>query len=116
MRPDKARKTAAAKLGIELYKRYRNLVEASGADEINHAAIELGALFNDNIEFVVWALKTVGGLNPQAPEPVKIRPNIPVPAPEKVVIPVPPCQCPPLEPGIIGYRHMASCPHFEPKN
>lgn len=64
------RKAAAVRLGIELEKRYEALVLAKGEEEVTVAAVDLGELFNDNIEFVIWALKKVGGLNPPNPEPV----------------------------------------------
>jgi len=64
------RKAAAARLGIEFAARYERLALAVGEDEIQLRAIELGEIFNTNIEFVIWALKSLGGLNPPAPEPV----------------------------------------------
>lgn len=77
----RARKEASKRLGIELEQRYRRLVLASGdADEVTIAAVELGQLFNDNIEFVIWALKTYGGLNPPAPEQLKKDMSAPRPA------------------------------------
>lgn len=59
------RKEAAKRLGLELQQRYQNLVEANphDADEINTAAILLGALFNENIDFVINVLKDYGGLS-----------------------------------------------------
>jgi hypothetical protein len=64
----RARKEASRVLGIEMEKRFRALAEAVGEQEIGLAAIHLGALFNDNIEFVIWALKKQGGLEPKSPE------------------------------------------------
>lgn len=68
---NRARKMAAARLGIELGKRYEALVNARGDDETVKAAVDLGSLFNDNIAFVIWALKNQGGLDPSAPEPIR---------------------------------------------
>lgn len=73
----RARKQACRVLGIELQNRYRALVEAQGDDEIAAKAVELGKLFNDNIEFVIWALKKQGGLEPPNPEPIRTRPRLP---------------------------------------
>lgn len=129
MSVSRARKQAAAKLGGEIQMRYQRLVTAVGQDEIAIAATDLGMIFNDNVEFIIWALKTYGGLNPKPPERVK-RPA-PVPPPAANDLPVlsadlvkpsgkaakivpSACVCPPLEPGIIGPKHMASCPEFEP--
>lgn len=68
--PARKRKMAAARLGIEFEKRYERLALASGKGEIAMRAVELGQLFNDNIEFVIWALKSQGGLNPPNPQTV----------------------------------------------
>lgn len=65
------RKAAAARLGIEMEQRYGNLALARDRDEVAAAAVELGQLFNDNIEFMIWALKSVGGLNPPNPEQIR---------------------------------------------
>jgi hypothetical protein len=62
--PTLARKQAAAKLGVALHDRHQKLALAVGEDEISKAAVELGQVFNDNIEFIVWVLKHHGGLNP----------------------------------------------------
>lgn len=58
----RARREASKRLGLALMKDYRALVEASGPEEIQNAAIELGVTFRDNIEFVCWVLKEYGGL------------------------------------------------------
>lgn len=55
------RKEAAKRLGIALFVRYRKLIEAGSPEEINQAAMDLGACFNENIEFVIWVLKEFGG-------------------------------------------------------
>lgn len=118
------RKAAAARLGIEFQKRYERLAFAQGADEVTVAAVDLGQLFNDNAEFVIWALKKLGGLNPPNPEEIKkIRP--PTPANDLPTLPpaltgTPPaveekCTCPVLEHGIIGRdKHMTACPLYVP--
>jgi hypothetical protein len=58
----KARREAAKRLALELQKRYRGLVEASGESEVGTAALLLGDLFNQNIEFVINVLRDYGGL------------------------------------------------------
>lgn len=65
------RKAAAARLGIEFQRRYERLALAVGEDEISLRAVELGEIFNTNIEFVIWVLKEYGGLNPKRPEPIR---------------------------------------------
>lgn len=57
------RKAAAARLGIEFQKRYERLAFANGADEVTVAAVDLGTLFQDNIEFVINVLKAYGGMD-----------------------------------------------------
>lgn len=118
------RKEAAKRLGIEFQKRYERLAFANGADEVTVAAVDLGQLFNDNAEFVIWALKKLGGLNPPNPEEIKkIRP----PTPANDLPTLPPaltgtapaveakCTCPVLEAGIIGRdKHMTACPLYVP--
>lgn len=118
------RKAAAARLGIEFQKRYERLAFAQGADEVTVAAVDLGQLFNDNAEFVIWALKKLGGLNPPNPEEIKkIRP--PMPANDLPTLPPAltgatptveeKCTCPALEHGIIGRdKHMTACPLYVP--
>lgn len=58
----RARREASKRLGLALMKDYRALVEASGPEEIQNAAIELGNTFNSNIEFIINVLKTYGGM------------------------------------------------------
>lgn len=64
MNPTLARKQAAAKLGVAMQDRHQKLALAVGEEEIAQAAVELGKVFNDNIEFIIWVLKHHGGLNP----------------------------------------------------
>lgn len=78
MSASRDRKEASKRLGLELHKRYRELVEASSENEISQAAVVLGATFNQNIEFVIWILKEYGGLQ-QLPfeRPNKALPKTP---------------------------------------
>lgn len=120
---NKARKEASKRLGLKLMRDYRNLVEASGSDEIQAAAIELGNTFNTNVEFIINVLKAWGGMEVKF-EPLTTRtsnlPNIPAndePSLPDItalvnVVPLANCICTPLEPGIIGNKHMTSCPHY----
>ena len=71
MTPTLARKKAAANLGIALQQKHQALALAVGQDEITQAALDLGSLFNNNIEFVIWVLKHHGGLNPAPYVPVR---------------------------------------------
>lgn len=67
----KARKEASKRLALEMKKRYNRLVTAGNdPDEITVAAVDLGEIFNQNIEFILWVLGTFGGLEIPAPEPV----------------------------------------------
>ena len=77
MNPTLARKQASAKLGIALAARHQTLALAVGEDEISKAAVDLGSLFNDNIEFITWVLKHHGGLNPAPIEPRRSIPQMP---------------------------------------
>lgn len=123
------RKAAAKMLGIAIHQRYENLVNATGENEITVATVDMATTMYDNVEFIVWVLKTFGGLNPPPPETVKpinvSRPAPPAPANDLPILP--PvltgnieiyelhCTCPPLEAGIIGRdRHMTACPKYEP--
>ena len=65
------RRTAAARLGLEFQKRHRALALAVGEDEIAQAAVNLGSLFQDNIEFVINVLKAYGGMDQSAFQPTK---------------------------------------------
>lgn len=129
------RKEAAKRLGLELKKRYNALV-TSGNDpeEINLRAIELGALWNENVEFIIWALCTFGGLNPPAPEKKTntspAAPNFATEYPSETSAPLPDisklafdaptakaatagtCTCPDaLDANFAG--HMTSCPRYQ---
>ena len=123
MSVSKRRKAASLKLGGEMKKRLENLVLAVGQDEIAMRAVELGQVFNDNTEFIIWVLQTYGGGNPPPPEDASKRrkrpTENPLPKTPDALLPKPSpvkmeCTCEKLEPGIIGgNRHMASCPLFE---
>lgn len=73
-----ARKEAARVLGIALQVRYRKLLEASGDDETVIATANLAQCMYENIEFVIWALKSQGGMSPPPPE--QLRKITPVPS------------------------------------
>lgn len=123
----RARRDAAKVLAVALQTRYRRLLEAKGTDEnaIVVATADLAQCMYENIEFVIWALKSLGGMNPPPPEELRkvtssqppandprfAKPPVPV-----LESPVPDvCTCPPLEHGIIGRdRHMTSCPKYVP--
>lgn len=62
-----AKREAAKRLGIALQVRYRNMITASGEDEIAKAAVDLGQCFNDNIEAIIWFLRDYGGDKTQGP-------------------------------------------------
>lgn len=120
------RKEAAKHLGIAIHQRYENLVNAVGEDAVTMATVDLAQVMYDNVEFVIWALKKFGGLNPAPPEEIK-RPKMtkPVPANDLPTLPasvtgIAPvvaekCTCPVLDHGIIGRdKHATSCPQFIP--
>lgn len=114
------RKEASKQLGIALQAKYRALLEATGEKEVSLAAVNLGALFNQNIESIIWFLKEYGGVK-QMPLPRQNKRPAPPPAPANdlpttpAIFAKPACTCPPIEAGIIGgNRHMTACPQFEP--
>jgi len=123
MSASRERKAAAKNLGIALQAAYRKLIEANGQEEIETAAVNLGGIFNTNIEFVIWTLKEYGGvkqlpferLHAKKPMPVAAN-DRPLPVtPAVLLADTPACTCPPLEAGIIGRdRHMTACPQFVP--
>lgn len=111
----RSRRDAAKVLGIALQARYRRLLEASGDDETVVATADLAQAMYENIEFVIWALKTQGGMHPPPPEILRpiSAPTMIAPKFEKLLDL--PCNCLPLEHGIIGHdRHMTSCPKYVP--
>lgn len=70
------RKVASRVLAIALQADYRKMLSAVGNEEITAAAVNLGQTFNDNIEFIIWALKTYGGMHAPPPEPVRKMPRL----------------------------------------
>lgn len=62
------RKEASKRLGIALQAKYRALLEATGEHEISLAAMDCGQLFMDNVEFIIYVLKTHGGQWVRPPE------------------------------------------------
>jgi hypothetical protein len=78
MNERRARKEKAKRVGLALQAKYRALVEASGQDEIQSAAIILGDVFNQNIEFIINVLRDYGGLDvkwgPMTQGPEILRP------------------------------------------
>lgn len=71
------RKEASKRLGLALSKKYERLVTAgSDKDEITLAAIDLGNCFNENIEFVLWVLKTFGGMTVMPPTRISQKPAV----------------------------------------
>lgn len=121
----RSRRDAAKVLALALAVRYRKLLQATGEDEIVVATADLAQCMYENIEFIIWALKSIGGLNPPAPEELRKITPLQQPANDSRFVKPPPfvlqepvkdeCTCPPLEAGIIGRdRHMTSCPKFVP--
>lgn len=73
MSPARQRKEKAKRVGLDLQAKYRMLVEASGEDAIQTAAIVLGDCFNTHIEFIINVLKDYGGLTPKWEPMTKIE-------------------------------------------
>lgn len=73
----RARKEAAKRLGLALMQDYRALVEASGTDAVQTAAIKLGDTFNTNIEFIINVLKAYGGLDVSFEPLTRASPSLP---------------------------------------
>jgi hypothetical protein len=119
----RARRDAAGVLANVWQQRLRRMYEAQASgdeDEIVMAVANMSQVMYENIEFAIWALKTVAGQNPPPPEALRpITKHAPPPANDARFVKPPPvilnCTCPPLEAGIIGRdRHMTSCPLFQP--
>lgn len=112
----RSRRDAAKVLAVALQTRYRRLLEAAGEDETVVATADLAQCMYENIEFVIWALKSQGGMNPPPPEELRKITPIKTPAnDEKLPVIDLPCTCPPLEAGLLFRdRHMTSCPKFVP--
>jgi hypothetical protein len=128
----RARRDAAKVLAVALQTRYRRFLETADDQDANAiATADLAQCMYENIEFVMWALKTVGGMNPPPPEVLRRvtpqRTYSPANDPQFQKPPEPTlnetlaqaaldqCTCPPLEHGILFRdRHMTSCPKFVP--
>jgi hypothetical protein len=123
----RSRRDAAKTLAVALQTRLRRQYEAGlggDPDEIAVTTADLAQCMIENIEFVIWALKAQGGMNPPPPEELKKiskHHQTAIPKFEKPPEPVlqdnlpDECTCPPLEHGIIGRdKHMVSCPKFVP--
>lgn len=115
----RARRDAAMMLGIALSTRYRRFLESSGDEDATVVATaDLAQCMYENVEFIIWTLKHVGGLNPSPPEELRkiTAPGLTAvpPKPESKPLDLP-CTCPPLEHGILFRdRHMTSCPKYVP--
>jgi hypothetical protein len=121
-----ARREAAKVLGIALQTRYRKFLESSGDENATVVATaDLAQCMYENVEFIIWALKSVGGLNPPPPHALtkvsasaaalndKMFAKPPEPVLAEPVADV--CTCPPMDKELIGAnRHMTSCPKFVP--
>lgn len=125
----RSRRDAAKVLAVALQSRYRKLLEASGEDETVVATADLAQCMYENIEFVIWALKSQGGMNPPPPEELR---KITPPKPAGFINPHAananeqleaamnkpvelPCTCPPMDKRLIGAnRHMTACPKYVP--
>lgn len=116
------RKEASKRIALAIQARYRKLVEANGENEIVVATSDLAMCMYENVEFIINVLRHYGGLEARF-EPLTskaandpLKPPAPLPDISALVNePVKAdCICPPLEAGIIGYKHMTSCPQFEP--
>jgi hypothetical protein len=128
----RARRDAAKALAVALQTRYRKLLAATGEDEIVVATADLAQCMYENVEFAIWALKHVGGMNPPPPEELrKITPPRPAnddprfrKPPEVVLeedakpgidLATLPCTCETLEHGIIARgKHATNCPKYVP--
>jgi hypothetical protein len=125
----RARRNAAKVLALTLQNRLRALYDAqteNDEDKIVMATANLAQVMYENVEFAIWALKTVAGMRPSPPEALKpisqsyAAPPANDPKPPTVLEALAqpldlPCTCPPLEHGILfRERHMTSCPKFIP--
>lgn len=114
----RARRDAAKMLGVALSTRYRKFLDSSGDEDATVVATaDLAQCMYENVEFIIWALKHLGGLNPPPPEELRrITPpndNDRLQKEMNKTVELP-CTCPPHDARLIGYKHMASCPKFVP--
>lgn len=134
MNKPRARKEAAKVLAVNLQARYRVYLEATGDDEIMIATGALAQCMIENIEFMIWALKSLGGMNPAPPEELRrISPAPQMPAnddprfvkPPAIVLEEDmkpgidlstlPCSCEPFRDAIsMSMRHATNCPKHTP--
>lgn len=80
MTASRDRKEAAKRLGLTLQREYRELLTATGKDDIQATAIQLGDTFNKNLEFIVWVLKEFGGVQQMPFERQRSPSALPTPA------------------------------------
>lgn len=86
MSVSRQRKEAAKVLGLAIQARYRKLLDASGENEITVATVDLATALYENVEFIIWILKSEGGMKPLPPEKIHtahaaiIKPTIEMPA------------------------------------
>jgi hypothetical protein len=70
----RARRNAAKVLALTLQNRLRALYDAqteNDEDKIVMATANLAQVMYENVEFAIWALKTVAGMSPPPPESLK---------------------------------------------
>lgn len=120
----RARRDAAKVLAVALQTRLRRLYDAQASNvenEIVVATADMAQVMYENIEFVIWALKSQGGMNPPPPEELRPVSKSHVPPANDPQFQKPPepvlaeCTCPPLEAGLLWrHKHMTSCPKYVP--
>lgn len=131
----RARKEAARVLAVSLQTRYRKFLESAGDENATViASADLAQCMYENIEFVMWALKSIGGMNPPPPEEIR-KPSAPQPMPANddprftkppefvleddtkpgVDLSTLPCSCEPVHDALLkSMRHATNCPKHEP--
>lgn len=73
----RARRDAAKVLAVALQTRYRRFLDSAGDENATViATADLAQCMYENVEFILWALKHVGGMNPPPPEELR-RPSAP---------------------------------------
>ena len=68
MSPARQRREISKRLGLKLAKCHEALAEAQTEEDIQAAALVLGATFNEHIDFICAVLKDYGGLATKFPE------------------------------------------------
>jgi hypothetical protein len=125
----RARRDAAKVLAVALQTRYRRFLETADDQDANAiATADLAQCMYENIEFVMWALKTVGGMNPPPPEVLRRvtpqRTYSPANDPQFQKPPVPRCpdcegthdpdiRCPNHHAGLAPVDLPCTCPPLE---